>query len=504
VGSAIVVLTLIATLTRIPVSRGDGPFYASIARSYHYGIDGIPSTLLPEAPTGVDHVRFYGPVYFRTVSALFAVFGVSVAAFRAVNLFGVMLFAAAGVFVCRALGGGPNRRAWTWLLLLLTPEAGTASSSGRMDSLAVGLEMCGFAILLEGIVKQTRPKLYGIASGVLLSTAALTTPRTFPFLFGLAIAAIVEHWRAPSIPRAIRVQGAVTAITGVTIFLLWTTLSSGGPLPWLRFMAYVATHENTDVALLPSATVRDLMFTWWQSVTLAFSVVGALVAAYLMRDRDDTAQALAGSFALVTTWTTLVATMTLFNYTFVFGMYFVLPLTAVVIALPTPLSDVRRRGAAFVAVMLLVVLAGVRAGKVVHAGITWDARDPANLDGFVANHVPPGSRVLGPGPDFFFAVEGAGSRYISVPQVSLADWSRWVRPPDRPAPPPVPPGDFLLWRNEDGPPPPPVACAIRRLVATYEPPPPNIASIAWVTKTDPFAEYPVTALYALGSRCGLY
>ncbi len=502
-GSAIVVLTLLATLTRIPVSRGDGPFYASIARSYHYGTAGVPSTLEAPAPTAVDHIRFYGPVYFRSVSLLFSIFGVSVSAFRALNLFGVMLFAAAGVFVCRALGGGPDRRAWTWTLLLATPEAGTASSNGRMDSLAVGLEMCAFAILLHGMVKQTRPKLYGAATGVLLSAAALTTPRTFPFLLGLVIAAIVEHWRAPAIPRAVRVQAAATVVTAVAIFLLWSTVSAGGPLAWFRFMAFVATHENTDVALLPSAAVRDLMFTWWQSVTLAFSVVGALVAAYLMRDRDLTPQALAGSFALVTVWTTLVATMTLFNYTFVFGIYFVLPLTTVVIALPTPLSDVLRRGAVIVALMLFLVLAGVRMGKVVHAGVTWDARDPANVDRFVASHVPAGSRVIGPGPDFFFAVERAGSRYMSFPQVSLADWARWVHYKDAPARLPVPSADFLLWRNDEGPPPPRIACAIQRLVATYEPPPPNIPSLGWVTETDPYAGYPKTSLYALGGGCGL-
>jgi hypothetical protein len=353
------------------------------------------------------------------------------------------------------------------------------------------------------LVKQTRPKLYGVAAGALLSAAALTTPRTFPFFLGLAIAAIVERWRAPSIPRAIRVQAAAAVVTGLVIFLAWTTISSGGPLAWFRFMAFVATHENTDVALLPGAAVRDLMFTWWQSVTLVFSVIGALVAAYLMRDRDLTAQALAGSFALVTTWTTLVATMTLFNYTFVFGMYFVLPLTAVVIALPTPLSEVRRRGAAIVALALLIALGAVRGAKVVHAGITWDARDPANLDRFVVQHVPAGSRVIGPGPDFFFPVERAGSRYVSLPQISLADWSRWVHHRVFPAPLPVPSGDFLLWRNEEGPPPPHVACAIRRLVATYQPPPPNIASLAWAIESDPYAEYPKTSLYALGARCGL-
>lgn len=501
-GSAIVVFTLLVTLTRIPISRGDGPFYASIARAYHYGGSGVPSVLGPDAPTAVDHIRFYGPVYFRTVQLLFSLFGVSVAVFRSINLIGVLLFAAAGVFVCKALGGGPDRRAWTWMLLLLTPEAGTASSSGRMDSLAVGLEMSGFAVLVGGLVRPVRPVLQGIAAGTLLAAAALTTPRTFPFMLGIAVAALVELRRAAVIPRPVRVMAAATVATGLSIFLAWTIASSGGPLPWFRLMVRVATHENTDVALLPSAVVRDLMFTWWQSVTLLFSVTGGLVAAYLIRGRDLTPQALAGSFALVATWTTLVVTMTLFNYTFVFGMYFVLPLTAVVIALPTPLSDVRRRGVAIVAVLLFVLLAGVRTGKVVHAAISWDGRDPENLSWFVANNVPPGSRVLGPGPDYFFAVERAGSRYFSIPQVSLADWSRWVRPqPEGQIP--LPAADYLVWPVDQGPPPRDVACAIRRHVATYGPPPANLPWLSWVTETDPYARYAETNLYELGGRCGV-
>jgi hypothetical protein len=262
----------------------------------------------------------------------------------------------------------------------------------------------------------------------------------------------------------------------------------------------VATREDTDVALLPGAPHRDLMFVWWQAITLVFSIVGAVVAGILL-GRDRSPRGIAMAFGLIATWTTLVATMTLFNFTFYFCIYSVLPLTALVIAVPTPLPDLRRRGAGLVAVALFGLLVAVRAGKIAHAAIMWDGRDPARLDAFIAANVPPGSRVLGPGHDYFFPVEHNGSRYLAVPQISAADWARWVRMIEPRDLNPVPlAGDFLLWQDGEPPLSRTPACDTR-LVDTYEPPPPTLPSLAWLVDGDPYAEYPELRLYALGTAC---
>ena len=500
--SAVVVVSLLLTLTRLPTSHADGPFYASIVRGAHYGAYGVPASLQPDSPTAINHIRFYGPVYFTLVDLSFRLFGISAWSYRVVSLIGGLLAAAGGVWICKVLGGGPERRAWTWALLLLTPEIGTASSSGRMDSLAVGIELWGLAIFLDGLVRRRRPALYGAASAVLLCAAVLTTPRTFPFMFGFALAlAFVlpgEIRRAPAVAR----QAAITIGVGVALILTWTIVSSGSPQRWFRLMATVATREDSDVAILPTAGHRDLMFVWWQSITLAFSIAGGVIAAVLFR-RDRSERGIAVTFGLVATWTALVVTMTLFNFTFLFGIYSVIPLTALVIAVPVPLSALRRRGAALAAVMLFGLLAGVRVAKVTHAAITWDGRDLGRVDAFIARNVPPGSRVLGPGHDYVLSVERAGSRYLAVPQVSLADWARWMQivEPRELHPSPLT-GDFLLWRASDGQPPRALACP-GELVDTYEPPPPTLPSLEWVVDDDPFAAYPKLHLYALNGRCGV-
>jgi hypothetical protein len=499
--SAIVVASLLLTLTRIPLSRGDGPFYASIALADAYGQHGVPSTLDPGAATAIDHIRFYGPMYFGLVQTSFSLFGVSLASFRAIGLLGVLLAAAGGVFISKVLGGGPERRAWTWVLLLLTPEVGTASSSGRMDSLAVGFELCGLAIFLDGLIQRKRPWVHGAAAAAFLCAAMLTTPRTFPFMLGFALAMLFVLPREVRTSREIRIQAAATLAVAAAIMLAWMVVSSGSPARWFRLMETVATRENTDVAILPGGQDRDLMFVWWQSITLVFSMVGAAVAGVLLAG-DRSVRGIAMTFGLIATWTTLVVTMTLFNFTFFFCIYSVLPLMAVVIALPTPLSDSRRRGAALVAVMLFALLIGVRAARIAHGAITWDGRDDALVERFITYRVPPGSRVLGPGDDYLFPVERSGSRYLAVPQVSAADWARWVQSIEPRQLKPVPlRGDFLLWRIGDAAPPRELACRAR-LLDTFEPPPPTFPSLIWLVAGDPYAEYPRMRLYALDDQCG--
>ena len=105
---ALVVATYAITLNRFPIQFGDGPFYASIARSLELGRPGIPS-LLKQGPTAVDHVRFYGPVYFSTLAAWFMVAGFSSTAFRVFCLASAIFAVAGAVALSWALGGGPKR-----------------------------------------------------------------------------------------------------------------------------------------------------------------------------------------------------------------------------------------------------------------------------------------------------------------------------------------------------------------------------------------------------------
>ena len=496
---ALVIATYALTLNRFPIEFGDGPFYASIARSLQQARPGIPS-LLKQGPTAVDHVRFYGPVFFSSLATWFAVAGFSNLTFRMFCLAAAVFAAAGAVAVSWSLGGGPKRRAWAALLILLSPELGFSATFGRMDAFAVALEMFGLAIFVHGITYERRPWLHGVASGAILAAAALTTPRTFPFMLGFAVAlvTVLPHGATGSRRHVLR-QTATCCIAALCLWLLWTFVSSGGPREWLRMMSYIATHENADVALL--RPTRSWMFVWWQVATPVFACIGALVVAY--RLRGSASYTIAAGVAIATTWIALVVTWTLFENAFLFETLAILPLFAVVLAVPILTSDLGRRRMAIVGFMVFCFFVGIRGAKIVRGLVTWSGRNPAPLTAFVREHVPPGSEVLGPDQDYFFAVEESGSRYLIINQTSAADWARWMVTIDRRRPAPTKPlkADYLLWPDaglfDDT----LLPCLVAEPRATYRSPAPDIQSLAGLVEDDARAAYQTTTLYRLKFSC---
>lgn len=295
-----------------------------------------------------------------------------------------------------------------------------------MDALAVGFELLGLAVLVRGLASRRRGWKHGITGGVLLASAALTTPRTFPFMLSLVVAAaavlpLTDGRMRRSASRLL----TVAAVTSLVLFGAWLTVGAGGAGSSLRIMWSVATNQRDDVTLLPGT--RILSFAWSRAVTPVAGIIAALL--FARQGGHWTPQTLAARLALVTAWTTFVVTAALFSMTLLFGTYFVVPLFAVVLALP---YDERARSHAVArltpvtvaAIALLAFFGTVRVANHVRAAITWTARDPVRIEGFVRAYVPPGSVVVGPHFLYFFPVERAGSRYRTANQVSWADWTQ--------------------------------------------------------------------------------
>ena len=494
------------TLDREPVVWGDDVTYASTARALQTDRSGIP-TILRDSPTAVDHIAFYGPVFFRVAATSFDLFGFSIRAFRAVSLASVLLVAGAGAAMVVALGGGGHQRWWAWTLLLMTPELGTAATNGRMDALAVGLELLGLATFVRGLRAERAPVAHGVCGGVFLAAAALTTPRALPFTAAFLLVGVVL-WFVGDRRRGAWLQYACAATVVVAALCGWATVSHGSPLQWLRDLTFIGAHEDADVAL--AAHAREWAFRLWRAVTPAAAAIGA--AAWLASRRASAlgrADLVASTVALVVCLVTLALTMTAFNGTFLFGTYFAVPLLAVVIALPWSHAGVTPRRVAILLTGLLLVNASIRMGKYVRVAATWAARDPHAIDAFVRRHVPPGSTVIGPQHLFFFAVEGAGAHFRQASPDSWADWTRWVTRVD--------PGvrgqldrrdataaRFFLWPADEGrhPIPPEWACARAEAVATFEPAASHEGALGVLRFEEgvPFG-YPRSVLYRLPATC---
>jgi hypothetical protein len=494
------------SLNVAPALWTDPLLYASIARSRQLHGVGIPS-IVWFSPSAVDHIPFYGPVYFDLVARSFDLLGPSFAALQIVSILGALAVAGGAALLAAGLSGDPRRWLWSAVVILWTPAIGYSSVSGTMATTAVGLELLALAVYVRGLTDPDRLPWHGAAAGVLLLAAALTTPRTYPFIVAFFIAGALLLLLDPPHARTIRLQLLAGFAVFVAGLLAWTVHAHGGPGRWLHYLAFVLTREDTDVAVL-STSVRDLAFNWTSAITPAAAGIAGAAATVAVWRRWRTAVARYPGvvFSLVTVWVAGLLIVWGMNLTFTLVLYFAIPLLAVVLALPRPfLVPWNGLIAAGVAAVLAAYVGatGVRWVRIV---ATWQARDPAGISEFVRAHVPPGSAVVGPNALYFFAVEQAGASYRSPFRRSPADWARWVPQFDPSAvrlsqtiSVPAPAARFLMWQTGDDLP-LGYECARQSLVGTFEPPANHLSALGPLGDSWDVG-FPATTLYRLPPGC---
>ena len=504
-GAAIAVSLI--TLRHVPTPYADLQLYASIARSRQlFGI-GVPSETW-NSPVAVDHIPFYGPVFFDLCAATLHWFGVTLLSFRIASVIGAAIFVAATAWLARELSGSRDRWLWAVVLIVLAPEARIGIATGVMHMLAIGFQLLALALFVRGLrLSSGGSLLHGALAGGALALAALTTPRSDLFVAAFFLAWILLPLAGHHVHREARLQGAAAAVMFAVPFLIWTVVSHGSPAGWLRYMTYIVSHEDTDVAILPTA-VRDFSFSWNQVVTPAVALVGGLLAARGIRRerRAPFAATSAAAFALLTTFLTYVMTVVILNYMFSNGEYFALPLFAVVLAMPTRVFGLGNRTLAALVALAIACDSGLFVVQLARTAATWRATDPTPINEFIRRHVPPGSAVAGPEAPYFFPVERNGSRFRTISARSWADWARWVPIVEADAvhhasrfAEPAPVARFLVWPADD-PLPDRYACAGDHLVDRFDPPA-NYLHLLGRLGHPLDRGYPATSLYRLAVGC---
>jgi hypothetical protein len=495
------------TLRHVPTPIADLQLYASIARAQQLFGVGVPTETW-NSPVAVDHVTFYGPVFFKLSATTLRWFGVTLLSFRIASMLGMAVFVAATALLAHELSGSRDRWLWAVALMVFAPEGNLGIGTGVMHMLAVGFQMLALVLFVRGLRQPPGlGVLYGMSAGFALATAAMTTPRSYLFIAAFFASWILLPFAGYPFWRAARWQCTAAAVALCVPFLIWINTSHGDPIRWARYMAYIFFHEDTDVAILPTA-IREWSFSWTPAVTPMIALIGGLVAAYGLRRerRMSVAGSLGAAFALLTTFITYVVTVVILNYTLSNGEYFALPLFAVVLAMPSRAFGVTDRTLAVLVALIILCDAGFFSVKSARTAATWSASDPAPLNEFVRSRVPPGSVVVGPEAPYFFAVERSGSRYRTVSARSWADWARWV-PKVEPEmvrhaerfreDPPV--DRFFIWPSGDGVP-DEYACVRGHVVDVFQPSRTYLSLLGRLGRpTD--QGYPKTTLYHLPAGC---
>ena len=149
-----------------------------------------------------------------------------------------------------------------------------------MHMLAIGFQLLALALFVRGLrLSSGGSLLHGALAGGALALAALTTPRSDLFIAAFFLAWILLPLAGHHVHREARLQGAAAAVVlGRAVSDLDRRVARRARSGWLRYMAYIFSHEDTDVAILPTA-MRDFSFSWTQVVTPAVALVGGLLAA---------------------------------------------------------------------------------------------------------------------------------------------------------------------------------------------------------------------------------
>jgi hypothetical protein len=512
---AITIVISLAVIERAPMPWLDEVYLVSVSNTVAQG-PARAARLVPPPEWVADYEKIYGPVFFHTEAAAIRAFGLSPFSGRITGWAGSVLLALSTIWLILIVGGTTEMAAIAFALVALTPEFSVIARNGRMDSMAIGFEFAGMACLLAALGRPRRAIPWGLVAGGCWAMAVLSTPRTLPFLAGLAVAAplLIEDRET----RGSFLQ-AIACLYGVVFagLYLWSHHLGITVIGWF-FWLWDRVKDDAYNIVLPGRRRY-----WELSVQNAATPLAVLLAAlgiafYARRIHPRLGGVLAlgaPSRRRMRFWYLVLATsfnalfyLVVTNYVFGMSQYFVLPMLIVMLMATSVLLRAQPNlGRPMFAFWLMVALAfgGIRGLKYIEIWQTWDMRDPKRMQQFVEQWVPKQSIVFGDDQYYFYAVEAAGSVYRTFNVLNSGVDQMKNAEPRKQTVLPVVENSFLLWPVGD----PGVTfpgwfnCAKDHVVARFE----STAEPSGVERLLPFAfssylhGYPTTILYRVPPGC---
>ncbi len=508
--TAVALLLLLVMLPRSPLPWWDEIFYASAALAAARG--GPPvATVMGAFPHTIRIDLLYGPMMSFLGSLEIRLFGLSPTSWRLLGFEGAVGTVFSAAWVSRRLDRSAIVPAATAVLVALSQGMGARATSGRFDTVTIALELLSLGCTLVAIGVQVSRRsafFYAALAGIFCGLAALSTPRSFPFLLGLFVAMGVEIAFAKKWELAPRCM-TIGAVALVPVWG-WTATQGMSPVGWLGLIAAASRGDKLNVSPLLHGTWHffDEPLIPLLSGLLFLLAMVVVFGAAMLTSRQTIEMEGHG----VGSGIRLASIAVLINYAVSFLLFahfwdyeiFVVPLLIPVLAALTARifrSSAPRtvRGMVLCVWMVLtIVLVTFRSGKTVAWFASYRERDPQLLQEFISSNVPTNSRVFGPEDFYFYAVERAGSHYLfyrpRIPSGLLSkadhdlDWTDQLEEGQ---------AMYLVWPKEDSLP-RGLAPTNLHLVGSFAVPQ-GKEPIGW-RKTGWGSGYPATNLYRIVDR----
>ncbi|HLV87209.1 MAG TPA: hypothetical protein VKV39_09560 [Candidatus Sulfotelmatobacter sp.] len=442
--AALALVFMLLMLPRSPLPWLDEILLSSTCSSILRGGPTVP-TVMGAFPHTSRMDLFYGPVGFFLGCWDMELLGLSLAGWRVIGFLGAVGAVFSSAWVSRRLDRSWVAAACSAMFVALSQGMGARATCGRLDTVTVTLEMLSLASALCAMraqVSRWTATVYGAAAGILCGTAALSTPRAFPFVLGLGLAVALEMVLKRSEESIFR--GLIIGAFALFPVWLWTYRQGLSPLSWLRYI--LATSKGDKLSSSPmlhgSWHLLDEplipLLSGFLVILLTILVLGWTVCRSRERD-DDFGEVRFASIVVVTNYAATFLTIARFWDYEIFVVPLVLPV--LVAATVKMMRGSGSRSFQFLMtgswLVVLVFLLGVRTGKIVGWMASYSERDPRPLQTFVTEKVPRNSYVFGPEDNYFYAVESAGSHYRFVrptltaglvsPLDQLPDWQDLVK-----------------------------------------------------------------------------
>lgn len=415
-------VAILLYLPRSPLPWFDEFYFASAALGVVRGGRAVPTTFAAFPHVGRLDL-LYGPVIPFLGSWQIRLFGLSAASWRLLGFGGAVGCVLSAAWVGRRLDRSPAAAAAIAMIVSLSQGMGQRAASGRLDAITVTLELLSLGCILTAMqaITTRSSALFALLAGLSSSLAALSTPRSFPFVLGLSAALVLELALARN-SRSLQL-GAIFAVSAFLPILAWTFSEGMTPLGWLRLIASGSQGDQINVS--------PLLHGSWQLFSGPFVFSGLLLvfvmlmvsrAAWVSKvrlslDERDTVPSLRlAAVTVMINYLVLLALISRFWEYEIFELPLLAPvlmaLTAKVLRIPARRS--MRRVVLASWIVLAIYLITVRSARIGAWLASYKARDPQPLQAFVQGNVPAHSRVFGPVNYYFYAVEAAGSDYLFV------------------------------------------------------------------------------------------